>query len=541
MKRVDLTIFKALMLVVAFALGATSCEKEKIAEIPGAQTIECKAGDNPTIAFTAGDSWQLSSNATWCQFVTSAGTLPEMAGGAGAHTITLNITDDNNGNKWSTAEITMKMNGKKAVIATVKRHPKELYMKLSDISENPKDLFEVGYNDYVPMYVEGNFYFTATLIPDWVEVKQIFLLDDGKTEEEVIGSITGIPGEKSYVLLRIVNDGVRERYAINKEDGYVIKFADEDGNHIKEFPVTYKGMGGDNLTFTAPTEQIYGWEVSLDGKTFRQYNDSNNTTITYSDELEFEITAQNDEFDVIYLEQKIERGILRYEHIGTNDYNNVNEKNSWLHFNKESMTLTIDEGNTTRYGLVMVLPRVVYNRIRADIANKIYGVDGASGIDLPTIAEEYQKYVIIELTQRDFAEQGEYDGMYIYHSLTTLEIEATQMDNSALMEEYGVDKVYTAPFVNSVEGKKPGIVIDPRIENWTTAMCEDGLATAEVYHMGEKLKISDDEYYLGENKDERMALYLWGPKDGWQNESVYILFKVDGQAEKLLVVTPPAK
>ena len=59
--------------------------------------------------------------------------------------------------------------------------------------------------------------------------------------------------------------------------------------------------------------------------------------------------------------------------------------------------------------------------------------------------------------------------------------------------------------------------------------------------MGEKLKISDDEYYLGENKDERMALYFWGPKDGWQNESVYILFKVDGQAEKLLVVTPPAK
>jgi hypothetical protein len=36
-----------------------------------------------------------------------------------------------------------------------------------------------------------------------------------------------------------------------------------------------------------------------------------------------------------------------------------------------------------------------------------------------------------------------------------------------------------------------------------------------------------------------MALYLWGPKSGWMDEDVYIIFKVDGVAKKLLVVTPP--
>ena len=69
---------------------------------------------------------------------------------------------------------------------------------------------------------------------------------------------------------------------------------------------------------------------------------------------------------------------------------------------------------------------------------------------------------------------------------------------------------------------------------------EAGNATAEVYHKGELLKISENEYYLGENKDENMALYLWGPNEGWDGECVYIIFKVDGVAKKLLVVTPPA-
>ena len=54
--------------------------------------------------------------------------------------------------------------------------------------------------------------------------------------------------------------------------------------------------------------------------------------------------------------------------------------------------------------------------------------------------------------------------------------------------------------------------------------------------------MKDDEYTMGENKDERMAAHLWGPKDGnWNNENVTILFKVDDIVKKVLVVTPPIK
>ena len=108
------------------------------------------------------------------------------------------------------------------------------------------------------------------------------------------------------------------------------------------------------------------------------------------------------------------------------------------------------------------------------------------------------------------------------------------------MAKYGVTEAYTCPFVNSVDGKRPGIIIDPRIESWTTTSHESGNATAEVWYKDRQLKITENEYYLGENKDERMALHLWGPNDSF-NESVYVVFKVDSQARKLLVVTPPAQ
>ena len=108
------------------------------------------------------------------------------------------------------------------------------------------------------------------------------------------------------------------------------------------------------------------------------------------------------------------------------------------------------------------------------------------------------------------------------------------------MAKYGATIAYTCPFVNAVDGKHPGIIIDPRIEGWTTATQESGRATAELWFKERQLKISEGEYYMGENKDEVMAIHLWGPNDNF-DEEVYVVFKLDGITKKLLVVTPPTK
>ena len=61
-----------------------------------------------------------------------------------------------------------------------------------------------------------------------------------------------------------------------------------------------------------------------------------------------------------------------------------------------------------------------------------------------------------------------------------------------------------------------------------------------MWYKGDKLKISEGEYYLGENKDEEMSLHLWGPNESF-DEDVHIIFKVNDEPRKLLVVTPPAE
>ena len=540
MKRAFNRLFTATLLIAIVALLSQACEKQAAPVVPGAENIECMAGDYPTISFTAGDSWHLSSDAVWCKFASpvTQDYVQEMSGSAGTHSVTLKITDENNGNKWSTANVTIRIGSSQGIIAVVKRKPSQLYLKILDVTESPLEpqAISLGYIDWVPCYIEANFRFATTDFPEWVEWGM--LDESGKVVPTE--SLTGAPGDYTVGYARIINDGDRERFEIKVEDGHTVEFSDESSDAKFYIPIIYGGMGGDELTYTGPTERNYGWEVSLDGKRFRQKNENEGTTTTFSNELQFDIAARNNEFDIIYLEKSIDRGIVTYSQIGQNAYDNTNERNCWMHFDKEAMTLTIDEATTTRYGLVVALPRGIYNRIRTDILGNILGTDTSSGIEEPIINDDYQKYVIIELMQHDIDNQNSYDSMYIYHSITTHEILATEFTDNALLAEYGAEKGYECPFVNSIEGKKPGIVIDPRIEGWTTESFESSNASAEVWHRGSQLKISEDEYYLGENKDEKMALYLWGPKSGWNGESVHLVFKVDGVAKKLLIVTPPA-
>lgn len=264
-----------------------------------------------------------------------------------------------------------------------------------------------------------------------------------------------------------------------------------------------------------------------------QQMDDDETMNTFEDSLEFSIVAQDNEYAILYLEQVVERGIPSYNYFMEGD-------SCWMHFDKATMTLTVDSATATRYGVVMALPMGIYNGVKGDVKASLFELDYTSGIGLETLKYDMLKYVIIDFVQHDLSQKSDYEGMHIYHSLTTWEIPATPITNAELEAKYGTTEIFEAPFVNSVEGKRPGIIIDPRIEEWTTLTCEEGRATAEVWYGDTQLKISEGEYYMGENKEELMSLHLWGPK-GEFSENIVVVFKVDGVAAKLLVVTPPAK
>lgn len=511
--------FRALLMLLGLSItlvATTSCEKEaEIPELPNLKEIICEAGDRPSFTFTVNANWQLTSDAIWCKFITSGGELLDIAGSAGTHTVTLRITNDDIKTEATFANITIKAGGQTAIIARVERGPSVLYIKIYDITDTPKSAIELGYQDWIPFRVEANFRFAATKYPEWVEFNG--------------GAVTGVPGERTEAMARIIPNGIREQFAITAADGYTVTFSTEAGDRTFEVPIIFGGMDNDELTFTSPTSDTFGWEVSLDGKTFQQYNEDSNSTTKFFDELQYTITALNEDYEIVCFEKVVERGIPSYS-VGAN----------WITFDKEDMTLHVAPSEKIRYGMVMALPRGIYNKIRGDIKASVIEMDTTSGMELETIVYDYLKFVLIEFTQQDLSQQDPYYGMYIYHSLTTYEIAAEEYSNSTLMEQYGVSELFRCPFVNSVAEKRPGIIINPLIEEWTTLNQEAGIATAEVWYDGRQLKISEGEYYIGENKDEQLSLHLWGPNDGFTSD-VHIIFKVNGEAKKLLVVTPPAK
>lgn len=506
----------AYALMAMLFVGLSSCEKEEsVGEIPNVKEIICQAGDRPTFSFTASGNWQLSSDATWCKFITSAGEVLDMSGRAGTHTITLRITDENIKNEPTYANITMKMGANKGIIAKVERGANQLYMRIYDITDTPISAINIGYIDWIPFRIEANFRFAAVEYPEWVELYD--------------GAITGVPGEQTEAMIRIICDGEREQYPITKDDGHTITFADESGKASFNFPLIFSGMDNTALTFTGPTADTFGWELSLDGKTFRQKNEATGEYTTFEGGLTYHITALKNDYEVLLFEKVVDRGIPSFE---------IDAK--WMTFDYESTTLSAKATDNTRFGMAMALPRGIYNKIRADIKGSIFEYDDVSGLELETVKYDYLQYVIAELTQMDFTERDPYDGMYVYHSLTIYEIPCTAYTNTEVMAQYGVAEAYTCPFPLPKDGKTPSIIIDPRIENWTTDTFTEGRATVEFYYRGEKLKASDGEYEVGENKDEVMAARLIGPKAGFEEE-VHAIFKLDGVAKKLLVVTPPVE
>lgn len=367
-------------MIVTVGVVATSCsnDKEYTGPVPDMKTIECSAGDRPSFSFTAGDDWQLFSDAVWCKLITSSGEMQSMAGMAGAHTITLRITDEEIRNQPTEAHLSIRMGSREAIIVKVVRGADQLYMRLYDITDTPISAIKIGYIDYVPFLVEANFRFSAIEYPEWVEFYG--------------GELSGVPGEQTESMARIITDGLRERYPITAEDGYVVTFADPSGKAQFSFPILFDGMGEDQIAVQRPAKTYRGWSVAADGKSF-VYDNDDGTEQRFEEELSYMITARGDDYEIVM-----------YEHPSYNDKAYYEDGASWMHFDKQRMTLTVDAAQEAREGMVMALPRGVYNKVRADFIGNIFKRD-AENSDYYTrdVRDDFEQYILIEFAQEGTA------------------------------------------------------------------------------------------------------------------------------------------
>lgn len=428
-------------LIVMMSLYLNACsndDEEPVLPIfPVLETIDTVANSEYSFDFTVNSDWKLSSNAMWCTFPEIGEKAQTATGTAGSHSIKLRISDENmKFEQVSKAKLTLAMKGNSQVVAEIERAAKNYELTIFDADGNETNSLLVGTSGKLDFTVEANFEFAATKYPEWLE--EIVMQPDAENSKKKKTTVT-----------------VREEFVKNSQAGAIIEFANEAGTAIYPLSIGYAGMDPTKIIIESKDVEngnFFNWEVSMDGKTFTKKNDLTNETIEIKNEMTFNITAVDDGYTPVFMEE----------------YNNEYyfDAEEWMHLHKdgEIATFTVDASDRERKGFVLIFPDAVYNNIKNDLRGNIIETDG-------TIKYEYeQKYFLIAFTQKKEAEVGAF---FIRNGLTWEEIASAKVTDSSILEYvmgncmyYGED-IYS---VNVVPGTS--LIIYPQLSEsvWTCDM-----------------------------------------------------------------------
>lgn len=457
----------AMMFIVSF----TSCSDDKeegatTPVFPEEQAISCNAGETKVLTFDANMTWQLSSTAAiWCKFEVNGEDKEVVKGEAGKQSITIKVTDAAQEiGKTSEAQLKLDMGGETKVIATVTRSAKGYSLKIYDAEGNEittEQGLEVGYKKQISFTVKANFRFAATSFPEWV------ILDGGSMAGEVNDKEEGELKIQATNGLTVKENGEYEKWPVEagKDSKNVITFADEAGNASFSFPVFFKGMGAEDINITEPViSSRYGWNVSLDGKTFKLAGsmDGGENVITFNDKMEFTVVSLKDEYEVVLLDAY--KGVS-----GKKQIEEMSEQWVKYTYEKGKVTLTVTQfsdyypgHNESRECYALVIPKAQYEQIKEDIVGNLVTVNEEGDQDL--VYAYGQNNLLINFVQKEekAAEEEAFDiknGAYEPIDYTKEE------DQSILnmLTEYGITEVYS---ISANAGDR--LIIDPMLsaEKW---------------------------------------------------------------------------
>lgn len=333
-------IIRSILLALPLLFTACGDDGPIVPEVvfPETQTIECAAGKQQPLEFTANQAWSLSSNQMWCRFIQDGAEQSNIEGVAGHHKVTLLVTDEGQAiDRRDEAEITMRCGGQQAVIVKVIRAAVGYQLRVMDGAGNELNEIEVGYGEYAPFFVQANFRFVATKWPDWAQLKD--------------GSLLGVADKKVESGITFVGSGEAEMY----EQAGEMQFQDELGKASFTVRITFKGMPHDIVKISRPgNATAWNWTVSADGKTFVQSGNE------YKNALTFGLTTYHNDCEVVLVEKTADQTLS----IGTA---------TWAHWNKTAQSLAVDENTTDAERMVYVLafPRAKYDQIKDNLAEAI--------------------------------------------------------------------------------------------------------------------------------------------------------------------------
>lgn len=460
----------AMMFIVSFTSCSDDKEEGAITPVfPEEQAISCNAGETKVLTFDANMTWQLSSTAAiWCKFEVNGEDKEVVKGEAGKQSITIKVTDAAQEiGKTSEAQLKLDMGGETKVIATVTRSAKGYSLKIYDAEGNEittEQGLEVGYKKQISFTVKANFRFAATSFPEWV------ILDGGSMAGEVNDKEEGELKIQATNGLTVKENGEYEKWPVEagKDSKNVITFADEAGNASFSFPVFFKGMGAEDINITEPElNSRYGWNVSLDGKTFKLAGsmDGGENVITFNDKMEFTVVSLKDEYEVVLLDA------FNHWQTGKKVIEEMNSYSSWIKYTKNGnkVTLTVNapnpdmEGYNSRECYALVIPKAQYEQIEEDIVANLVTTNEEGDQDLVYIYG--QNNLLINLVQEEEKADGESFEILKggYMPLTCNKVTDESILNK--FHDYSVTAVYSVE-VPKTENYN-NVSINPLLSNWS--------------------------------------------------------------------------
>jgi len=525
-------------LLMAFAVTACDDEDDNVATVtfPEKQTIGGAASETKSLTFDAVADWTLTSSSTWCYFITEETPAAKAAEGvkeysisgkAGKQTVTIGISDEGQDyDNTTVASITISMNGQEAVLAEVTRNATGRTLKLYKKGEgdawvevDKNEAIEAGYSNYITYKAVANFPFAATNRPEWLDIEG--------------GALVGAANKEVEFGIKVV-DGHPE-FSKYEQTGN-INFQDEEGKSIFTYPVNYKGMNPEAMSYEGP--QPWNWEVSMDGKTFIQTNQDisgNSESSSYNKFVEFTITAFNDEFYPIYVEE--------YTNLqGNADYRCYldDDDDAWMDLEvkvpktgKARVTVlpvkTEDEIEE-RTGYVFVFPKALYDKIAEDPENEDFGLivnsaSGEEGMAQKELRYEYtESNLLMNFIQKDQGSGEEEKAIEIIDRLENFgqTVECTEIigeEADSYKSEWNAEKVFT---VKASACKSVRINVPFEVDSFVAEL--KGVDVTEKY-----CSVTDD--------GTTTAIDLWGCQD-IESELTVVIRDADLKKVTVLLVRP---
>lgn len=513
MKALNLKSMSWIMaLAMMFIVSFTGCSDDNgedggpIAPVfPELKETNCGANETTEISFEANLDWEISSNAGWCKFINGEISESIMSGKAGKQTIKIAVSaDGQNYNDDAIAEITLKMGEKSQVIYKIKRAKKE-YSDLV-ITDEEGNVYDAEH----PLTIKGN----NISIPIYTSLKA--QAEDGMeigftNPEWLTYRINEETGMYEFTFNTDNEEGLNIKYPIAQGNG-VLVFATADAETAKtdkirkvEIPLIYEGVQADAIGISPTHMNVI---VKPDGQSII----SGETT---SSELVSTIIARNDEFHIIEFVQTYNsaEGAYTYDFSDDGDVDWV-QSVIGTGENKDKITLTVEsnEGADEREAIVMVFPKVIYDKIKEDLAGNILKDGDIKTIYntniMSTLKQEKEE---IQAERITFKAQYAYmpgDGMMDIESNMMMSVRIEDLKESENVSDYNVEN-------NNVWKA----IIPKDLSEMCTSnemvLCVEGIGMATGQYVTENSSISDvhGETVTGSGYDENwqsIQITGWG-------------------------------